>query len=139
MTLKEVEEVTGIRESHLSAVENGKIEMTQHYAEVFAAALGLHPTAFLYPRGEFKKSKELQSVERRANHRHSKIKKIWFQQTRCEKHSGNGDLWASFIFGYESHEDGSRDCCSANSNGIELTDRRSTGAPASSYPHSIHR
>lgn len=66
MTLKEVEEVTGIRESHLSAIENGKIEMTQHYAEVFAAAFGLHPTAFLYPRGEFKKSKELQSVERRA-------------------------------------------------------------------------
>ncbi|PWU17875.1 MAG: hypothetical protein C5B49_08155 [Bdellovibrio sp.] len=66
MTLKEVEEVTGIRESHLSAIENGKIEMTQHYAEVFAAAFGLHPTAFLYPRGEFKKSKELESIERRA-------------------------------------------------------------------------
>ena len=66
MTLKEVEEVTGIRESHLSAIENGKIEMTRHYAEVFAAAFGLHPTAFLYPRGEFKKSKELESIERRA-------------------------------------------------------------------------
>lgn len=66
MTLKEVEEVTGIRESHLSAIENGKIEMTQHYAEVFAAAFGLHPTALLYPRGEFKKSKQLESIERRA-------------------------------------------------------------------------
>jgi transcriptional regulator with XRE-family HTH domain len=66
MTLKEVEEVTGIRESHLSAIEHGKIEMTQHYAEVFAAAFGLHPTAFLYPRGEFKKSKELEAIERRA-------------------------------------------------------------------------
>ena len=66
MTLKDVEEVTGIRESHLSAIENGKIEMTQHYAEVFAVAFGLHPTAFLYPRGEFKKSKELESIERRA-------------------------------------------------------------------------
>src|ERR1700730_14383970 len=66
MTLKEVEEVTGIRESHLSAIENGKIEMTQHYAEVFAAAFGLHPTAFLYPRGEFKKSKELGAIEKRA-------------------------------------------------------------------------
>ena len=66
MTLKEVEEVTGIRESHLSAIENGKIELTQHYAEVFAAAFGLHPTAFLYPRGEFKKSKELGAIERRA-------------------------------------------------------------------------
>lgn len=66
MTLKEVEEVTGIRESHLSAIENGKIEMTRHYAEVFAAAFGLHPTVFLYPGGNFKKSKELESIEGRA-------------------------------------------------------------------------
>jgi transcriptional regulator with XRE-family HTH domain len=66
MTLKEVEVVTGIRESHLSAIENGKIEVTQHYAEVFAVAFGLHPTAFLYPHGEFKKSKELESIEKRA-------------------------------------------------------------------------
>ncbi len=66
MTLKEVEKVTGIREPHLSAIENGKIEMTQHYAEVFAATFGLHPTVFLYPRGEFIKSKELESIERRA-------------------------------------------------------------------------
>jgi transcriptional regulator with XRE-family HTH domain len=66
MTLKDVEEVTGIRESHLSAIENGKIEMTQHYAEVFAVTFGLHPTVFLYPNGEFKKSKELESIERRA-------------------------------------------------------------------------
>ncbi len=66
MTLKDVEEVTGIRESHLSAIENGKIEMTQHYAEVFAATFGLHPTALLYPNGEFKKSKELAAIELRA-------------------------------------------------------------------------
>ncbi len=66
MTLKEVEEVTGIRESHLSAIENGKIEMTQHYAEVFASTFGLHPTVFLYPGGKFKKSRDLQTIERRA-------------------------------------------------------------------------
>lgn len=66
MTLKEVEDVTGIRESHLSAIENGKIEMTQHYAEVFAVTFGLHPTVFLYPNGEFKKSKELESIQQKA-------------------------------------------------------------------------
>ncbi len=66
MTLKEVEEVTGIRESHLSAIENGKIEITQHYAEVFATTFGLHPTIFLYPNGEFKKSKELELIEQKA-------------------------------------------------------------------------
>lgn len=66
MTLKEVEEVTGIRESHLSAIENGKIEMTQYYAEVFAATFGLHPKFFLYPNDEFKKSKKLESIEQKA-------------------------------------------------------------------------
>jgi transcriptional regulator with XRE-family HTH domain len=66
MTLKEVEEVTGIRESHLSAIENGKIEVTQYYAEVFAVTFGLHPTVFLYPNGEFKKSRELESIEKKA-------------------------------------------------------------------------
>ncbi|PIU00408.1 MAG: hypothetical protein COT74_05615 [Bdellovibrionales bacterium CG10_big_fil_rev_8_21_14_0_10_45_34] len=66
MTLKEVEDVTGIRESHLSAIENGKVDMSQHYAEVFAAAFGLHPTAFLYPNNTFRKSKDLQTIERRA-------------------------------------------------------------------------
>ena len=66
MTLREVESVTGIRESHLSAIENGKIDMTQHYAEVFAVTFGVHPTAFLYPNGEFKKSKELESIEQKA-------------------------------------------------------------------------
>lgn len=66
MTLKEVELITGIRESHLSAIENSKIEMTQHYAEVFASAFGVHPTIFLYPNGEFKKSKELESIAQKA-------------------------------------------------------------------------
>lgn len=66
MTLKEVEEVTGIRESHLSAIENGKISMTQYYAEVFAAAFGLHPTVFLYPSGEFRKTPQLELIERRS-------------------------------------------------------------------------
>ena len=46
-TLKDMEDITGIRESNLSAIENGRIAMTQHYAEIFAAALDVHPTAFL--------------------------------------------------------------------------------------------
>jgi transcriptional regulator with XRE-family HTH domain len=65
LTLRDVEEITGIQESNLSKVENGKIEITQHYAEVFAAAFGLNPLVFLYPNGEFKKSKELLAIERR--------------------------------------------------------------------------
>lgn len=66
MTLKEVEEVTGIHQSHLSAIENGKIQITQNYAEIFAVTFGLHPTVFLYPNGEFKKSKNLAMIEQKA-------------------------------------------------------------------------
>lgn len=65
-TLKEMEEITGIKESNLSSIENGKIAMTQHYAEIFAAALRVHPTAFLYPNGEFVKDERLLEVEKRA-------------------------------------------------------------------------
>jgi transcriptional regulator with XRE-family HTH domain len=82
MTLKEVEEVTGIRESHLSAIENGKFEMTQHYAEVFAVTFGLHPTAFLYPNGEFKKSKELESIEKKAKKYISRARPLVQEKTK---------------------------------------------------------
>ena len=65
-TLKEMEEITGIKESNLSAIENGRIPMTQHYAETFAAALRIHPTVFLYPNGSFAKDSRLIKIERRA-------------------------------------------------------------------------
>jgi transcriptional regulator with XRE-family HTH domain len=65
-TLKDMEEITGIKESNLSAIENGHVEMTQHYAEIFAAALDVQPTLFLYPSGKFAKDKRLLDVERKA-------------------------------------------------------------------------
>ncbi len=65
-TLKDMEEITGIRESNLSAIENGSIGMTQHYAELFAAALSVHPMVFLYPNGEFAKDERLLEIERKA-------------------------------------------------------------------------
>ena len=65
-TLKDMEEITGIRENNLSSIENGHIEMTQHYAEIFAAALDVHPTAFLYPNGHFAKDPHLLAIERKA-------------------------------------------------------------------------
>jgi transcriptional regulator with XRE-family HTH domain len=64
-TLKDIEVITGIRESNLSAIENDRIGMTQHYAEVFAAALNVHPTVFLYPNGEFKKNAEIVRIEKK--------------------------------------------------------------------------
>ncbi|MGB4971162.1 MAG: helix-turn-helix domain-containing protein [Cyclobacteriaceae bacterium] len=66
LTLKAMEKITGIRDNNLSAIENDRIEMSQHYAEVFAAALAVHPMIFLYPNGKFEKSSELIKIEKRA-------------------------------------------------------------------------
>ncbi|OFZ18854.1 MAG: hypothetical protein A2Z20_02505 [Bdellovibrionales bacterium RBG_16_40_8] len=66
LTLEEMEKITGIRDNNLSAIENDRIEMSQHYAEVFASALSVHPMIFLYPNGKFEKSSELLKIEKRA-------------------------------------------------------------------------
>ncbi len=66
LTLEELAEITGLRDNNLSAIENGRIEMSQHYAEVFAAALDVHPMIFLYPNGKFEKTAELRKIEKRA-------------------------------------------------------------------------
>ena len=62
LTLEEMEQITGIRANNLSAIENNRIEMSQHYAEVFAAALSVHPMIFLYPNGKFEKTSELRKT-----------------------------------------------------------------------------
>jgi transcriptional regulator with XRE-family HTH domain len=66
-TLKDMESITGIKEQNLSSIENGKIKMTQHYAEIFAAALKVKPTAFLYPNGAFALSEMLIEIEKKAD------------------------------------------------------------------------
>lgn len=66
LTLEDMEQITGIRNSNLSAIENDRIAMTQHYAEIFAAALNVRPMMFLYPNGKFEKSPELLKIEKRA-------------------------------------------------------------------------
>ena len=66
MTLKDMEAITQIQESNLSKIEKGKIGVTQHYAEIFAAVFDVSPLVFLYPNGDFRKSKEIVAIERRA-------------------------------------------------------------------------
>ncbi len=66
LTLEKLEKITGIRDNNLSAIENNRIEMSRHYAEVFAAALAVHPMIFLYPNAKFEKSTELLKIEKRA-------------------------------------------------------------------------
>lgn len=59
-------EVTGLQRSNLSSLENDKLEMTVHYAEILGAALGLHPATILFPNGYQKKSTEIIEIEKRA-------------------------------------------------------------------------
>jgi transcriptional regulator with XRE-family HTH domain len=66
ITQDELCEVTGLKRSNLSALENNRIEMTVHYAEVLAAALGLHPSTILFPNGKYDKKKEILDIEKRA-------------------------------------------------------------------------
>jgi len=66
ITLKDLEDVTRVKESNLSALENDRIEMTSYYAERLGAALGIHPSLLLYPEGWVKVTPELKDIERRA-------------------------------------------------------------------------
>ncbi len=63
---EEMEEITGVKRSNISALENGRLQMTSHYAEIFAAALGVHPADLLYPNRKLVKSKEILEIEKRA-------------------------------------------------------------------------
>lgn len=63
---EEMEIITGIKRSNISALENDRIRMTSHYAEIFSVALGLHPADLLYPNRKVVKSEELLEIEKRA-------------------------------------------------------------------------
>ena len=66
LTLKEVEEITGIKESNLSALENDRLEMSKRMAEILGAAYGVHAYVFLFPSSKMAKDKRLTQIERRA-------------------------------------------------------------------------
>ncbi len=65
MTLEQVSELTKIQITNLSSLENDKIAVTQHYAEIFAIVFDVHPSIFLYPNGSFAKDNELLALEKR--------------------------------------------------------------------------
>ncbi len=65
LTLEQVNDLTQIQISNLSAIENDKIPVTQHYAEIFAIVFAVHPSVFLYPNGQFAKDSELLEIEKR--------------------------------------------------------------------------
>lgn len=66
LTQADLSSITGIHVPNISALENDAIPFTNHYADIFAAALGIHPRILLYPDGTFHKSEELRKIERRA-------------------------------------------------------------------------
>jgi len=63
---EEMAEITGIQRTNISAIENGRINMTSHYAEIFAAVLKMHPADILYPNKQVKKTSEIIEIEKRA-------------------------------------------------------------------------
>ncbi|MBY0385259.1 helix-turn-helix domain-containing protein [bacterium] len=66
LTQKDLEKITGISESHVSAIEHDKIDLGVKRAEMLAAVFGLHPSTLLYPNSKWEKSKEIIAIEKRA-------------------------------------------------------------------------
>lgn len=64
LTLKDVELISGIKEPHLSSIENDSYELTKKYAEKLGASLGVHPTILLFPEGH-ESSTEIKAIEKR--------------------------------------------------------------------------
>lgn len=62
----ELEEITGIKRSNISALENDRMMMTSHYAEILGAALQVHPADLLYPNRKVTKSDEILKIEKKA-------------------------------------------------------------------------
>jgi transcriptional regulator with XRE-family HTH domain len=59
-------EITGVQRTNISGLENDRIEMTSHYAEIFSVVFKVHPSEILYPNGHVKKSTDLLKLEKRA-------------------------------------------------------------------------
>ena len=72
-TLRDVEEITNIKEANLSALENEKIEMTSFYAEKLAALFGIHPSIILYPSGWKRINNDLAAISLKAQERIKRI------------------------------------------------------------------
>ena len=64
-TLKDVENLSCIRESHLSAIENDRMELSLNNARKIAAAIGVHPSTILFPNGTDIHIKEINIIEKK--------------------------------------------------------------------------
>ncbi len=66
LTQDEVCKLTGLKRENLSAIENGRVGMSVHYAEIFGVLFDLHPASILFPNGQYEKSAELIRIEKKA-------------------------------------------------------------------------
>lgn len=66
LTQKEVSQMTDIKTTFLSAVENDKRNIGVQTASKIAAAIGLHPSSILFP-NDFNSDKELNKIIKRRN------------------------------------------------------------------------
>ncbi len=66
LTQEEVCRLTGLKRENLSALENGRVQMTVHYAELFGAVFDLHPASILFPNGQHERTGKLLAIEKRA-------------------------------------------------------------------------
>lgn len=64
-TLKDLEEITGISQTHLSSLENDKIELGIKRAGYLASAFGVRPQDILFPNGVWEKSNVHHEIEER--------------------------------------------------------------------------
>lgn len=62
----DLQEITGIARTNISALENGRKEVTHHYAMIFAAALQIHPADILFPNKSFFKTTQFKKIEKKA-------------------------------------------------------------------------
>lgn len=66
MSQDDLAEITGIKRPAISALENDRMNMTSHYADIFAVVFDVRPETILYPNGYVRKSEELLKIESRA-------------------------------------------------------------------------
>jgi transcriptional regulator with XRE-family HTH domain len=67
LTLGEMQRLTGIPQSNLSAIENDKLDMGVRRATRIAAVFGINPSLILFPRGyEREEEKELRKIRKDA-------------------------------------------------------------------------
>ncbi len=62
----QMQEITGVARSNISALENDRMEMTSHYAIIFGAVLKIHPAEILFPNGKVVKTAEILKIEKKA-------------------------------------------------------------------------